>query len=218
MAYRQAVMGEYLEIRKPDGIELRALEGDRVTLGKAPAADVCMPWDGTLSRLHAVLERLGPGWSLRDVGSRNGTFVNGERIMTERLLRPGDEIRMGSVRLVYRGQGVVAEMSSTQTAEAAPDLTRRERETLLSLCRPVLSGAMFTEPATIRDIAEELVVTEAAVKKHLTHLYDKFGIHEGEGERRRVRLANEAIRRGAVTVADLRAKASAEADPDRWRR
>ena len=52
-------------------------------------------------------------------------------------------------------------------------------------------------------IAEQLVVTEAAVKQHLLRLYDKFGVYDS-GERRRVRLANEAIRRGAVTLSDLR--------------
>ena len=46
-------------------------------------------------------------------------------------------------------------------------------------------------------------LSEAAVKQHLAHLYDKFGI-QGGGERRRVRLANEALRRGAVTMAGLR--------------
>jgi DNA-binding CsgD family transcriptional regulator len=70
------------------------------------------------------------------------------------------------------------------------------------LCRTVLEGAAFTEPASIREIAETLVVSEAAVKQHLAHLYDKFGI-QGGGERRRVRLANEALRRGAVTIAVL---------------
>jgi DNA-binding NarL/FixJ family response regulator len=51
-------------------------------------------------------------------------------------------------------------------------------------------------------MALELFVTEAAIKQHLQNLYDKFAI-PAEGERR-VRLANEAIRRGAVTLALLR--------------
>jgi DNA-binding CsgD family transcriptional regulator len=45
------------------------------------------------------------------------------------------------------------------------------------------------------------VVTEAAVKQHLSRLYDKFGIFDQEG--RRARLANEAIRRGAVSTAEI---------------
>ena len=51
-------------------------------------------------------------------------------------------------------------------------------------------------------MASELFVTEAAVKQHLLNLYDKFAIPT-EGDRR-VRLANEALRRGAVTIAQLR--------------
>jgi hypothetical protein len=67
-----------------------------------------------------------------------------------------------------------------------------------------LGSAAFTPPATIRQVAQELVVSDAAVKFHLGNLYDKFGIFEAD-EGRRVRLANEAIRRRAVTVADLQA-------------
>lgn len=63
----------------------------------------------------------------------------------------------------------------------------------------------FSEPASTRDIAAALVVSEAAVKQHLSNLYDKFGIFTGT-DRRRVRLANEALRRGAVSLAEVRAK------------
>jgi DNA-binding NarL/FixJ family response regulator len=90
--------------------------------------------------------------------------------------------------------------------EGPPQLTRREQDVLVALCRPVLSGDLFTEPASIRELAGTLFVSEAAVKQHLLHLYDKFGLHD-DAERRRVRLANEAIRRGAVSLADLRATA-----------
>ena len=58
------------------------------------------------------------------------------------------------------------------------------------------------EPASVRRMALELFVTEAAIKQHLQNLYDKFAI-PSEGDRR-VRLANEAIRRGAVTLTMLR--------------
>jgi tetratricopeptide (TPR) repeat protein len=78
-----------------------------------------------------------------------------------------------------------------------PELTRRERDVLAALCRPVLSNDVFAEPATVREIAQALVVTDAAVKQHLLHLYDKFGI-DASVRRRRVSLAREALRRGAV--------------------
>jgi class 3 adenylate cyclase len=85
------------------------------------------------------------------------------------------------------------------TAEAL-DLTRRERDVLAALCRPVLEDDVFTEPASVRQIAAELVVTEAAVEQHLLNLYDKFRIPR-EGARRRVALAREALRRDAVGLA-----------------
>ena len=195
-------MGGYVEVWTPAGRELVALEAGRLTLGADPANDLALPGDPTLSRLHAVLERYDAGWSVRDLDSRNGTFVNGQRIWSERPLRPGDELRVGATRLVYRSDQPSGGQA-TQASEPPPQLTRREREVLVVLCRTVLGGAAFTEPASIREIAEALVVTEAAVKQHLLRLYEKFGIL-GDGEKRRVRLANEAMARNAITRADLR--------------
>ena len=81
----------------------------------------------------------------------------------------------------------------------------RERDVLVALCRPLLARDMFTEPASTRAIAEELVISQAAVKQHLVNLYDKFGI-AGSETHRRSRLANEALRRAAVSLAELRAE------------
>jgi hypothetical protein len=196
-------MRGYLEAWKPD-LDLIALEGDRLTLGKDGSNDVAIDSDPTISRLHAVLERFASGWCLRDLGSRNGTFVNGERVFGERVLRPGDEIRLGATRLVYRADAQAKDATATAAAQPAPVLTPRERDVLLALCAPLLRGSLFTEPASVREIAAELVVTEAAVRQHLLRLYEKLAVPE-TAPRRRVQLANEAITRGAVTVADLRA-------------
>jgi hypothetical protein len=195
-------MAAHLEVWTAAGRELVALETGRMTLGADPANDLTLPADPTVSRLHAVLERYGADWCVRDLDSRNGTFVNGQRVWRERPLRPGDELRVGATRLVYRNDQPTGG-KGTQASEPSPELTRREREVLLVLCRTVLGGEAFNEPTSIREIADALVVSEAAVKQHLAHLYDKFGVHGG-GERRRVRLANEALRRGAVTIAGLR--------------
>jgi DNA-binding CsgD family transcriptional regulator len=173
-----------------------------LTVGKAPDSGIVLQGDPTISGVHAVIERYGDYWAIRDMGSRNGTFVNGERIWGERRLRAGDEVLVGRTRMTYSADGQ-ALPGLTETAQPPPDLTRREREVLVLLCQPLGSGDIFTEPATTKQIAKKLVVTEAAVKQHLASLYDKFGIHES-GERRRVRLANEAIRRGAVSAADLK--------------
>ena len=64
----------------------------------------------------------------------------------------------------------------TEAEDAPPTLTARERDVLVALCRPLLDRDMFTEPASTRAIADELVITQAAVKQHLANLYDKFGV------------------------------------------
>ena len=79
---------------------------------------------------------------------------------------------------------------------SAPELTRREVEVLNALCRPALQQEAFVAPATAHEVADELVVTEAAVKQHLLRLYQKFRI--AEGVNRRARLANEVIAAGVV--------------------
>ena len=201
-------MPSHLEIWKPSGRELIPLSGQRVTLGQASTNLVSLKHDATISRLHAVLENLGFAWSIRDVGSRNGTYLNGEKISAERVLRSGDDLRVGKSRLIFwevkEGDELTGSEAtiSADPAQLPPSLTRRELEVLVVLCRPLVSDDPFPAAASVRRMAQELFVTEAAIKQHLQNLYDKFAIPT-EGERR-VRLANEAIRRGAVTLAMLR--------------
>jgi pSer/pThr/pTyr-binding forkhead associated (FHA) protein len=197
-------MSSHLEVWKPSGRELIALSGHRVTVGKASTNLVSLNHDVTVSRVHAVLENLGFAWSIRDVGSRNGTHLNGEKISSERVLRCGDELRVGNSRLIF---WQVKQTNDEETESVGPGLlpprvTPREHDVLVALCRPLVSDDPFPEPASVRRMALELFVTQAAIKQHLQNLYDKFAIPM-EGERR-VRLANEAIRRGVVILAMLR--------------
>lgn len=196
-------MATFLQIWAPSGAEVVPLAGARLAIGKDPANEIEIEKDELVSRAHAVLERLPSGWCLRDLSSRNGTFVNGERLWGDRPLYEGDEILIGATRLVFRATGEVRESTPTRAGADAPELTRREREVLIELCRPLLTGGVFTGPATIKEIAAALFVTEAAVRQHLLRLSEKLDVTE-EGERRRVALANEAIRRAAVSIADLK--------------
>jgi hypothetical protein len=199
----RAPVSSYVEVWGRGGRELRALDSERMTVGTLESNDLVVDGE-SVSRVHAVFERFGDAWCVRDLGSRNGTFVNGGRIIGERALHPGDEIVLGRLRLLFRGPAT----SGEETAAIAhpPPITPRERDVLVALCRPLLTGDAFTEPASIRAIAAELVVSEAAVKQHLSRLYDKFDVG-AERERRRVRLANAAVARGAVTLGDLRSDA-----------
>ena len=179
-----------------------ALTRDRSTVGRGGENDVVVGDDPTASDLHAVLERFPAGWCVADLGSSNGTWVNGERIWTSRRLRDGDEVRVGQTRLLFHDPLGPAG-AKTEAEQQPPSLTVRERDVLVALCRPLLDRDMFTEPASTRTIADELVITQAAVKQHLVNIYDKFGIAAAD-QHRRSRLANEALRRGAVSLAELR--------------
>ncbi len=76
----------------------------QVTLGRSPDNDVAFPADNAVSRLHAVVKPRGEDWSLLDVGSVNGTYVNGERMHGQHTLQEGDVITLGVQRLVFTDQ------------------------------------------------------------------------------------------------------------------
>lgn len=176
------------------------LNGTRFTLGRH-GVDIVVAHE-TVSRLHASVEQVTGGWVLQDLGSRNGTFVNGDRVLGPRALRPADEVRLGSAMLLFRAGSVVGDSGAPATAPLAPppDVSRRERDLLVALCRPLLASNVLAEPASVRAMAEELVVSESAIKKLLARSYDRFGLHDHE--RRRGRLAVEALNRGVVMVHD----------------
>jgi hypothetical protein len=169
---------------------------DITTIGRGLGVDVRLD-DPSVSRLHAEITRRGPYLYIADLGlSRNGTRVNG-RPVARRVLEDGDVLSFGSARC--RIEGVPTEELAADAElrrSAAPELTRRELDVLVSLCRPALSDDAFVTPATAREIAGDLVVTEAAVKQHLLRLYQKFRVPEGPN--RRTRLANEVIALGLV--------------------
>jgi hypothetical protein len=183
-------------IRIEDSGAVVALREDVTTVGRGDAVDVRLS-DPSVSRLHAEIVRRGPYAYVTDLGlSRNGTRVNG-RLVARRVLDDGDVLTFGSARCRVGGiarEDITAEVELRRSA--APELTRRELDVLTSLCRPALSDEAFVAPATAREIASDLVVTEAAVKQHLLRLYQKFRVPEGTN--RRVRLANEVVALGLV--------------------
>lgn len=183
-------------IRVEDTGEMISLRAVVTTVGRGRGVDIRLD-DPSVSRLHAELVRRGPYVYVTDLGlSRNGTRVNG-RPVARRVLDDGDVLSFGSARCRIEGiprEDLAAEAELRRSA--APELTRRELDVLISLCRPALSDDAFVTPATAREIAGDLVVTEAAVKQHLLRLYQKFRVPEGPN--RRTRLANEVIALGLV--------------------
>jgi hypothetical protein len=187
---------EHPFIRIEESGAIVPLRENVTTIGRGRAVDVRLS-DPSVSRLHAEIVCRGPYAYVTDLGlSRNGTRVNG-RLVARRVLDDGDVLTFGSARCRVGGiarEDFTAEVELRRSA--APELTRRELDVLTSLCRPALSDEAFVAPATAREIASDLVVTEAAVKQHLLRLYQKFRIPEGTN--RRVRLANEVVALGLV--------------------
>ncbi len=77
-----------------------ALTGDRMVIGRLKRCDICLP-DANASREHAAIEREGAGWVIEDLGSTNGTLLNGERLTSRVRLRDGDAIVIGVSELIY---------------------------------------------------------------------------------------------------------------------
>lgn len=185
-----------------------ALDKASYTIGSDPdSVDIAVS-DATVSGVHASLERVGTAWLLRDLGSRNGTRLNGERLNGQHRLRNGEEVLLGRTRFVFRDHVDAGRPTTDALAGPPTDITRTEKRVLVELCRPLVTHNAFQPPASVREIAGRLFIGKNAVQAHLTNLYYKFGIFEGEGTNRRVVLANEAVQRGAVTIADIQKSSS----------
>jgi len=179
---------------------------DQVSIGRRELADVVLDWDDQVSRLHALLERVEVDWTVVDDGlSRNGTYVNGERIHGRRRLVDGDTLVIGSTALTFHSPTAEVQ-AGTAIATDSPvsvALSDTQRRVLVVLCRPYKDGAAFASPATNQQIAEELFLSVDAVKTHLRVLFAKFGIEGLPQNQKRARLVERAFNSGAITGRDL---------------
>jgi pSer/pThr/pTyr-binding forkhead associated (FHA) protein len=175
---------------------------ERLTIGRSPASDVALPWDGEVSRVHASLERIGDEWRLvDDGGSRNGSFVDGERVHGRRRLRDGDAILIGRTVLVFRSP---ADRESLRTATSSPPpplpkVSEAQLRVLTALCRPYTAGP-FAVPASNRQIAEELVIGIETVKTHMSALFEAFSLAGLPQHQKRATLAQRALETGLVSL------------------
>ena len=167
---------------------------ERVTIGRRPANDVALPWDGQVSRMHAELTRMGGDWIVCDEGmSHNGTFVNGERVSGRRRLRPGDVVAVGDTLIAFCG-AADGSMTATRgrTKPPAVTVTQAQRRILEALCRP-LQGSSYAAPASNQQIADELMLSPETVKGTLKGLYERFGLGELPQTQKRAALAARAL-------------------------
>ncbi len=93
------------------------LEGESAILGRHPNCDIVLE-EGAVSRQHARVFRDSENYCVEDLGSRNGTFVNGERIFGQHRLRHEDEVKICEMVFIFDEQGIAqggpADLTDTQ--------------------------------------------------------------------------------------------------------
>jgi hypothetical protein len=100
---------------------------ERVTIGRGLGADLVLSWDEDVSRVHAELQRMGDEWVLVDEGlSRNGSYLNGDKVEGRRMLRDEDELRFGQT--VVRFKAPFQARGETRIHRAHRPLGRGHRE------------------------------------------------------------------------------------------
>lgn len=122
--------------------------------------------------------------------------------------RPIEEVDLDRepLRRIRRALPPLPDVPDRPPRPRTPELTKRERDILLALGRPLLAAGTFAQPASNTQISAQLDLSQVAVKVHLKNLYIKFGLGEVPTRHRRERLVNEAVGLGVITRGELLAK------------
>lgn len=195
--YRDAGGGQVI-------VELDAAS-PHVTIGRRSDNDVALGWDAEVSRVHAQLEPVAGDWTVVDDGlSRNGSYVNGQRVSGRRRLRDGDRLCFGETPVLFCAPAHEGSLSTAAVGagQVAIALSDGQRAVLVALCRPMKDSA-YAAPASNREIAEEVHLSVDAVKAHLRVIFERLGLEGVPQNQKRARLAALALVHGLVRQHDF---------------
>src|SRR5271169_4832587 len=136
-------MHRELLIQCPDGqMKTVPLTGERISFGRSSAAELSFPEDAGLSRQHFAFEAQGDDWTVQDLGSKNGTFVNNIPLKARLILKPGDKITAGHLTIVYSpdSKGVGPSVVIFEGEDGDPDTS-----TNASTLQTSLEGALSNQ-------------------------------------------------------------------------
>ncbi len=156
-------MPSEIVIRERDGSTRKVpLDGKQLSIGRSHENDLCFPEDASLSRNHLVIESDHDGWSVRDLGSKNGTMVNGLRITESQRLRAGDRIAAGHLNAIFDAKG--ENVDSSVEFYAGTDHDTPTAGTVMTSLRGVLSGdSPITGPGGQSAEAQRRLMSHPAV-------------------------------------------------------
>ncbi len=145
------------------GVFERTLETESVVIGRSSSVDLSVP-DPSMSRRHARLKRTGTEWFVEDLGSRNGTMINGQRVVGARLVVAGDVLTVGSSQITVR------RLNGASPAPAAPAATPAH-----TLFRPVSEMLGDVSPTPFPDRVE------GDVRRYAERLHLLTAVHQALG-------------------------------------
>jgi FHA domain len=180
---------------------IHTLSSATVTIGRREEADISIPWDPEMSRLHAELQLQAGEWTISDDGlSQNGTWVNGLRLAGRRRLNDGDLVRVGRTVFAYCDPVPVATGPTLVPGElsATPRFSEQQQRILRALCRPLFADGEGINPATDAEVAEATGIPVEAVAAELDHLGRALGLEEMPQPDQRAEIALLAMRSGLV--------------------
>jgi hypothetical protein len=185
----------------PTGSALGAL-ADRVlvTIGRRPEADISLPWDSEVSRLHAELLDRASEWLIIDDGlSQNGTYVNSVRVEGRRRLADGDLITVGRTSLTCCcPRSPPSTSRRAGRASADPNLFRSASARAAQPLPAPPPRRRRCAPASDEEVDEELGLPLGVVGRELDAVAHSFGFADLPLEERRLRTALSALGSGIV--------------------
>jgi serine phosphatase RsbU (regulator of sigma subunit) len=110
LAATTQIIPRELVIRDLDGKTVTiALDHERITLGRSSANELCYPDDIGLSRQHLAVSGRNGQWTVEDLGSKNGTLLNGVRIEKQMPFLPGDRVSAGHLTIEFADPGLATQ-------------------------------------------------------------------------------------------------------------
>jgi len=149
-----------LRVRQPGHDEsVVPMRGDQLTIGRSPSCLLSFPQQKALSRTHVRFAREGDSWTIEDLGSSNGTLLNGARLQGKRGIEAGDIVRMGEIELLYEhvesASGLVGAEFEAEAA-VSPKTNFQYTDLHAILARSKGASTVFGRPAGVRPISDAL--------------------------------------------------------------